>query len=100
MDRLRERLEAAAAAGTPGRGVLDELRFELKRGDAWEQHLASRIEDGLDAQTVAWEEFVRGLLSEQEDAADARVAAAARASIEAGERVVPWDEVKAEAGET
>lgn len=55
---LRSRLDAFLAAaetgGTPGRGVLDDLRFELKRGDVYEQHLSSRIEDGLDAQTEAW----------------------------------------------
>jgi hypothetical protein len=44
---------------TPGRDALDNLRFELKRGDAYEQNLSSRIEDALDAQTVAWEAWVR-----------------------------------------
>jgi hypothetical protein len=44
---------------TPGRQALDDLRFELKRGDVWEQHLASRIEDGLDAQTEAWHAYLR-----------------------------------------
>lgn len=39
---------------TPGGAALDDLRFELKQGDFYEQHLASRIEDGLDAQTEAW----------------------------------------------
>jgi hypothetical protein len=48
---------------TPGRRVLDDLRFELKRGDAYEQHLSSRIEDGLDSQTVAWEKAAAGLMS-------------------------------------
>jgi len=62
QETLRDRLAAAAEAGTPGRGALDDLRFELKQGDLYEQHLASRIEDGLDAQTVAWEAFVRDLL--------------------------------------
>lgn len=45
---------ADMAEATPGRAALDELRFELKRGDAYEQHLASRIEDALDVQTEAW----------------------------------------------
>jgi hypothetical protein len=44
---------------TPGRDALDNLRFELKRGDPYEQSLSSRIEDALDAQTVAWEAWVR-----------------------------------------
>lgn len=45
---------------TPGRAALDDLRFELKRGDFYEQHLASRIEDGLDAQTEAWLAYLAG----------------------------------------
>jgi hypothetical protein len=38
---------------------------------------------------------VRDLL---EDFADAAAARAARASIEAGEPLIPWEQVKAEAG--
>lgn len=47
-----------AAEPTPGRGALDDLRFELKQGDAYEQHLSSRIEDALDVQTEAWLEWL------------------------------------------
>jgi len=50
-----------ARPATPGRQALDDLRFELKQGDAWEQHLSSRIEDGLDTQTEAWHAYLRAL---------------------------------------
>lgn len=50
------RLAEYETSPAPGRRALDDLRFELKRGDPYEQHLSSRIEDGLDAQTAAWQE--------------------------------------------
>jgi len=46
---------------TPGRGALDDLRFELKQGDAYEQNLSSRIENGLDAQTEEWHAYLGAL---------------------------------------
>jgi hypothetical protein len=52
---LNARLDEDEAAATPGRQALDDLRFELRGGDVYEQHLSSRIEDGLDIQTAAWE---------------------------------------------
>jgi Family of unknown function (DUF6221) len=52
---LRARLDEDEVSATPGRRALDDLRFELKHGDRYEQHLSSRLEDGLDSQTVAWE---------------------------------------------
>ena len=55
---IAARYDEAEAAATPGRDDLDDLRFELKRGDPYEQHLSSRIEDGLDSQTGVWHEFV------------------------------------------
>ena len=55
---LAARYGEAEAAATPGRDALDDLRFELKRGDPYEQHLSSRIEDGLDSQTRVWRELV------------------------------------------
>lgn len=56
---LKARLDEDERAPTPGREALDDLRFELKRGEPYWQHLASRVEDGLDIQTVAWEARVR-----------------------------------------
>lgn len=53
------RLAEEEASPAPGRRALDDLRFELKRGDPYEQHLSSRIEDGLDAQAAAWHERAR-----------------------------------------
>lgn len=52
---LAARLNDDERSVTLGRAALDDLRFELKRGDPYEQRLSSRIEDGLDAQSVAWE---------------------------------------------
>jgi Family of unknown function (DUF6221) len=52
---LNGRLAEDEVSATPGRHALDDLRFDLKLGDSYEQRLSSRIEDGLDIQTGAWQ---------------------------------------------
>jgi hypothetical protein len=53
----------------------------------------------LPVESAALERLSPGELAELlEDFADAAAAREARARIEAGEQLVPWDQVKAEAG--
>jgi hypothetical protein len=56
---LSARLDEDWVSPTPGRRALDDLRFGLRGYDRYEEHLSSRIEDGLDAQTTVWETRVR-----------------------------------------
>jgi Family of unknown function (DUF6221) len=59
IEFLQARFSEDAAQLVSGRKVLDELRFGLKNGDAYEQHLSSQIEDGLDYQAMVAEARVR-----------------------------------------
>jgi 8-oxo-dGTP pyrophosphatase MutT (NUDIX family) len=98
----RKRGEAATRRASSHKAVeseLDALRRHLRKGRAISTWVAEHIPER--ALGMIAEDIAKGVLIDTavERASDVCAAAEARASIEAGEPLIPWEQVKAQAAE-